>query len=236
MRFDVCAQTYDAHAEPQRTFAARVAAFANLRPGETVIEFGAGTGALTRHLCAAADQAVTATDLSAAMVSLGRVAVPQAQWMTLDAFQDSLPQAALQVSSGLLQWAPDPARILQNWKRALAPRGRMVHAFPVEPCLAEWRSIVRESPVQWRDETGWCDLFAHAALRITRKQTWVEQALFASSLDLVRSLHRSGATSHPQLGAGQLRESMRIYDAEHRCNDGVVATWAWLAIEAVPQV
>jgi SAM-dependent methyltransferase len=236
MRFDVCAHTYDAHAEPQRTFAARVAAFANLRPGETVVEFGAGTGALTRHLCAAADQPVTATDLSAAMVSLGRVAVPQAQWITLDAFQDSLPQAALQLSSGLLQWAPDPARILQNWKRALAPGGRMVHAFPVEPCLAEWRSIIRESPVDWRDEARWCDLFARAALRILRKRLWVEHASFRSSLELIRSLHRSGATSHPRLGPGRLRQAMQAYDAKYRRGDSVIATWAWLAVEAAPQV
>jgi SAM-dependent methyltransferase len=234
MRFDVCAHTYDAHAEPQRTFAARVAAFADLRPGETVIEFGAGTGALTRHLCAASTQPVTATDLYPTMVSLGQAATPQARWIQLDAFQDSLPQADLQTSSGLLQWAPDPIRVLQNWKHALAPGGRMVHAFPVEPCLAEWRAIVHESPLKWRDEIAWCDLFSRAALRITRKQTWVEQASFRSSLELVRSLHYSGATSHPRLSAGRLRLAIRTYDAIHRRDNCVIATWAWLAVEAVP--
>jgi SAM-dependent methyltransferase len=236
MRFDACADTYDAHAEPQRTFAARVAAFAKIRPEENVIEFGAGTGALTRHLCAAPGQVVTATDVSPAMVSLGQVAAPQAHWIQMDAFQGSLPQAGLQVSSGLLQWAPDPVRVLQRWQSALTPAGRMVHAFPVEPCLAEWRSIVRESPVQWRDVNGWCDIFARAALRVTRKQMWLEHAAFRSSLELVRSLHYSGATSHPRLSAGRLRQAIRTYDATHRDGNGVVATWAWLAVEAVPGV
>jgi SAM-dependent methyltransferase len=233
MRFDACAHTYDAHAEPQRTFAARVAVFAKLRPREMVVEFGAGTGALTRHLCAASGHEITATDVSPAMVSLGRAAAPQARWVQLDAFRDSLPPADLQVSSGLLQWARDPIRVIQNWTRALAPGGRMVHAFPVEPCLAEWRSIVLESPVQWRDETDWCDLFARAALRITRKQMWVEHTFFPSSLELVRSLHYSGVTSHPRLSPGRLRHAIRRYDASYRRDNGVIATWAWLAVEAV---
>ena len=137
MRFDTCADSYDAHAAPQRAFAAKVAEFIGPVPETQIIEFGAGTGALTRHLCHAAKTEVHATDASPAMVARGRVAVPAAQWSALDAFQASLSAAGLQVSSGLLQWAEDPVEVLRRWKAAIAPGGRMAHAVPCEPCLSE---------------------------------------------------------------------------------------------------
>lgn len=53
MRFDVCAHTYDEHAGPQRFFAEHVAQFINAKPTETIVELGAGTGALTQWLARA---------------------------------------------------------------------------------------------------------------------------------------------------------------------------------------
>ena len=53
MRFDVCAHTYDEHAGPQRFFAERVAQFIGAKSTENILELGAGTGALTRHLIGA---------------------------------------------------------------------------------------------------------------------------------------------------------------------------------------
>jgi malonyl-CoA O-methyltransferase len=231
MRFDACAHSYDANAAPQRAFAVRVAGFIQPSPEEDVLELGAGTGALTRALCAVPGVRIQATDASPAMVSLGRAAVPAARWSELDAFRAPLPQAALQVSSGLLQWAPDPAQILRNWKAALAPGGRMVHAVPCEPCLAEWRALVQESPLVWRDEPAWRALFAAAGLRVRRTKLWVEQVMFPSALDMVRALHQSGVTGHPRLGPGRLRQAIRDYDARHCGPGGVCATWAWLGVE-----
>ena len=83
MRFDACADAYDAHARPQRDFAARVAEFAEVRPDDDLLEFGAGTGALTRHLTAIQGVHVCATDISPAMVALGKTAVPEADWVVL---------------------------------------------------------------------------------------------------------------------------------------------------------
>jgi trans-aconitate methyltransferase len=234
MRFDACAHSYDDHAAPQRAFAARVAEFIQLAPHEEVLEFGAGTGALTRRLCEGGGAGVLATDASPAMVSLGRAAVPAAKWSTLDSFRAAVPRSSLQVSSGLLQWAEDPKQVLEHWKAALKPGGRMVHAVPCEPCLAEWRALVRESPVRWRDQAGWRKLFAQAGLQVRRQQSWVLHPVFPSALELVRSLHQSGVTGRVHLDPGRLRAAIRAYDARHRGPEGVIATWAWLAIEAVP--
>jgi SAM-dependent methyltransferase len=232
MRFDRCAPTYDAYAVPQRAFAARVAEFVQPGSETAIIELGAGTGALTRHLCIGKTATVRATDASRAMVELGRQNVPEAQWSRLDAFVEPVPPSRLQVSSGLLQWAEEPARVLRKWKAALQPSGRMVHAFPCEPCLREWRRLVPEGPVQWRDEAGWVLVFESAGLRVSRKSLWGDTILFASALDMIRAMHRSGVTGRPQLGPGRLRQAMRTYEAEHRTPGGIAATWAWLAVEA----
>jgi SAM-dependent methyltransferase len=233
MRFDVCASSYDTYAIPQRLFAARVAAFAQPRPAESVLELGAGTGALTRSLALLPHARLQATDLSPAMLALGQQAVPQVQWLSLDAFSTAPPRAELQISSGLLQWARNPIPVLRQWAAALSSSARMVHAIPCLPCLEEWRALVPESPVVWRDEKGWLELFAQVPLRIRRHELWIESLCFPTALDFVRSLHRSGVTGHARLSAGRLRSAIRTYEARHQTPQGVSSTWAWLAIEAV---
>ncbi len=232
MRFNRCAETYDAYAAPQRAFAARVGQFIQIGAETDILELGAGTGALTRSIFDAANCLVHATDASPAMVRLGRENVPQARWSQLDAFAEAVPESKLQLSSGLLQWATDPAHVLRKWKAALRPGGRMVHAFPCEPCLCEWRLLVPEGPVHWRDESAWSLIFEAAGLKLCRKQLWIDTMLFASALDMIRAMHRSGVTGRARLGAGRLRNAMRRYEAEHRVAEGIAATWAWLAIEA----
>jgi SAM-dependent methyltransferase len=230
MRFDVCAHTYDEHAGPQRFFAELVAEFIGAKPPETVVEFGAGTGALTRWL---ESEFVHATDASPAMVKWGCLAVPKAQWSVLDAFNQSPPVASLQISSGLLHWAEDPVATLFRWKQSLAPGGRMVHAIPCEPCLTEWRALVPESPVPWRGEAEWLSLFKQAGLRVARSQCWIHQAICASALEMVHGFHRTGVTGRVRVGPGRLRQALREYDRRHLTGTGVKATWVWLAIEAV---
>lgn len=233
MRFDACAREYDTYAAPQRSFARRVAEFARVRQEERILELGAGTGALTRSLLAIPGVSVLATDASPRMVEIGRAAVPKARWEVLDAFNGILPLSTVQISSGLLQWAADPCDVLSRWNAALEQGGRMIHAFPCDPCLKEWRGIVSEAPVQWRDEHAWRELFSRAGLLVTRHSLWVEQHTFHSAHAMLRGMHRSGVTGSARLNSGRLRQSMRAYDQYHRTPQGVVATWAWLALEAV---
>lgn len=233
MRFDACAKTYDAHARPQQFFASRVAEFARVRPGEAIVELGAGTGALTKPLCQSPSVTVLATDVSPAMVEIGRERAPGAAWALLDAFQDVIPAADLQISSGLLQWAAEPLQIIEKWRRSLRPSGRMVHAFPCEPCLQEWRQIIPESPLRWRTPGEWNEIFSAASTMVVRQELWIERCKFESAFDMLRSLHRSGVTGHAKVSSGRLRRGIRDYEQIHRTSDGVSATWAWMAIEAV---
>ena len=246
MRFDVCAHTYDEHAGPQRFFAERVAEFISSRPKEKILELGAGTGALTRYLTGMSSSnpagrgavdsdigaAVLATDISPLMVERGRRAVPQALWSVVDAFNQKVPVATLQVSSGLLHWAEDPVATLIRWKQSLAPGGRMVHAIPCEPCLTEWRTLVPESPVPWRRRMEWLEVFKQAGLKVARSESWTHQAICSSALEIARSFHRTGVTGRVSIGPKRLRQALRDYDAQYGEAGGVRATWAWLAVEA----
>ena len=232
MRFDACARTYDDHASPQHAFAALVAGFIRADPGASILELGAGTGALTHHLVRTMCAKVQATDGSRAMVERGSQKVPEAKWAVLEAFAARLPASDLQASSGLLQWAVDPVSVLRLWGTALTPAGRMVHAFPCLPCLEEWRSLVPEGPVHWRDEAAWRQVFASAGLSVKRAQVWTLRPRFPSALNLVRAMHLSGVTGQVRLGPGRLRQAIRSYDQRFRQAQGVYATWVWMAVEA----
>ena len=123
MRFDERAESYDAHAAPQRRFAEALAAFAPFRRGVRVAELGAGTGFLT-----------------AALLAQG------------------------------------------------------------------------------------VDVRAHGVLE--------SEETYPSALDFFRHLHRSGVTGDPRLSPSELRSLLRDYDRLHARPGGVVATWAWLLIDA----
>lgn len=177
-----------------------------------------------------------ATDASPAMVEHGRMAVPQAQWSVLEAFNQPLPVADLQVSSGLLHWADDPSALLARWKTFLVPDGRMVDAMPCEPCLKEWRALVPESPVPWRSEAEWLEIFERAGLRVMRLERWTHNAVCGSALEMVRGFHRTGVTGRLRVGPARLRQALREYGRRHQVPGGVQATWVWLAVAAVPAV
>lgn len=233
MRFETFAHSYDQHARPQQFFAARVAEFARIESGCQIVELGAGTGELTERLSGIPGCQVSASDISPTMVRIGRERAPEATWSLLDAFKETPPSGLIQISSGLLQWAQNPVPVIRQWRAALGAGGRMIHAFPCEPCLREWRRIIPESPLEWRDERKWLALFQEAGMRALRKQVWVERCEFGSAFEMLRGLHRSGVTGAAQVPSGRLRRGIREYQERHGTGGGVVATWAWMAVEAV---
>jgi SAM-dependent methyltransferase len=95
-------------------------------PG-SVLELAAGTGVLTRELLAVAG-AVTATDLNAAMVDLGRRGVPGADWQQADAAHLPFGDARFDVVAcqfGVM-FFPDKPAAFAEVRRVLAPEGRLV--------------------------------------------------------------------------------------------------------------
>jgi SAM-dependent methyltransferase len=109
--------------------------------GGLVLELGCGAGALTRHLIAAGHR-VLATDASAAMVGLARVALSgevDVRQLTLPG--DPLPAADAIVSVGhVISYLPDAAamdRALVAMARALRPGG----VLAIDVCDLEFGRI-----------------------------------------------------------------------------------------------
>jgi SAM-dependent methyltransferase len=105
-----------------RELAARAA---RLAPGR-VLEIAAGTGIVTREVCAALPQArVLATDLNAAMAARGAAGVPEADWAVADALALPVADACadLVVCSFGAMFFPDRPAGFAETARVLASGG-----------------------------------------------------------------------------------------------------------------
>lgn len=202
-------------------------------PGALAWELGAGTGLFTRQLLRRG-LAVRASDLAPAMVAQGRRRCPSAQWEVRDGWR--LPRGVCDrlYSASFLQWAESPRDVLANWAAALCPGGRMLHGLYTGGTLAELRALLPvASPVKWLTAAEWLGQVSGAGLRVRRHESSRRVVRYASARALLRSLHDTGVTGTPALGAGGLRELMRHYEARFRHpGGGVVATWELLRFEA----
>ncbi len=231
MRFDAKASSYEAHATPQRRFAEALAAFAPFEAGERVTELGAGTGFLTRALLAQG-AVVDASDNSAAMVEIGRQSAPSATWTVHNGFEDIFPCHNL-ASNGMLQWAPDPGKVLRQWHDAIHHGGRLMLGVPCDPGFWELRGLAGDGPIHWRDEAMWLALLRRAGFKVRAHAVLEHRETYPSAVDFLRTLHESGVTGEPRFNAGTLRALLKDYTRLYGKPDGTVpATWAWLLVDA----
>ncbi len=144
--FGAAAATYDSAAEAQvrsaDLLAARVLA-AGLPPAPRVLEFGCGTGLLTRRLLPALGGAWTVTDLAPAMVAACRAALPDAdaEFRTMDGERPDLPANSLDlvVSNLAAQWFTDLPAAIERLAACLKQGGRLILTTLGAGSFAEWR-------------------------------------------------------------------------------------------------
>ncbi|MCZ7567068.1 MAG: class I SAM-dependent methyltransferase [Ardenticatenaceae bacterium] len=128
----------------------------NLPPGLDWVDVGCGTGALTAAILElAAPNSVRAFDLSPSYVDAARerVADPRSQFAQGDATALPQPDAAFHVAvSGLmLNFVPDPERVLQEMQRVVTPDGTIAvylwdYAEGMECIRAFWDTAVSLDP------------------------------------------------------------------------------------------
>ena len=203
---------------------------------QTALEFGAGDGLFSRF---AVDRYANfvATDISPRMVEQGRGRLPHVTWQVADAWDYAGPAVDRLFSASLLQWCPDPQRVLNQWRSVTQPGGRMLHGFYVAPTLAEWYSIAGDkSPLEWRNANRWRQLFHEAGWTIVRSESRTYVQEFPSGLELLRFLRHTGATCGSSPTIAELRRHITTYERKFPARDtagGVTSTWTMFRIEAL---
>ena len=126
--FERAAAAYDVTAFPFFTpFGAALVEFAQIDPSDRVLDVGCGTGAALAPASRTAASA-TAVELSPAMAERAQAAAPGAKVIVGDAAELPFDDASfdLVLSSFVVFFMPDPTAALREWRRVLAPGGRIV--------------------------------------------------------------------------------------------------------------
>lgn len=130
------------------TLATRIAAL-DLPASPRVLEFGCGTGFLTRALREAGVSGTwLVTDLAPAMIERARIALgplPDVEYAALDAERGPFPAGPFDLicSSLALQWFDDAPAALFRLSKLLAPGGHLIVTTLAPGSFAEWHAAHR---------------------------------------------------------------------------------------------
>ncbi len=229
------AHTYEAHAHIQAKAAISLAEWISpSKRNGTTIEFGAGTGLLTRQLLPW-DGPYLATDLSPAMIATGRASTPQAHWRVMDARTPSIPfDTRWLLSSSMLQWMDDPLATLKTWK-ASAPAARLALSVFTRCTLQELETVLPDCfPLTWHDSDTWRSWIRQSGWRIIKSQTTQTTEFHPCAISLLHTLRAFGATGAPRVSPARLRAALQSYDRIFSTPQGTPATWQTLKILAAP--
>jgi malonyl-CoA O-methyltransferase len=147
--FGARAASYDDHADLQRAVAERLARLLPRLAAPRVLEFGCGTGLLSRHLLARyRDGTFLFTDLAPSMVEQCRrnLTGSHKQRVRFDIMDAARPTADgpfdLIAMSMTLHWLAGPAAALTTLCQLLAPGGVLIYATIGCKSFPEWRDAL----------------------------------------------------------------------------------------------
>jgi trans-aconitate 2-methyltransferase len=144
------AETYHAVSAPQQAWAEEVLARAAIRPDETVLDAGCGSGAVTLRLVERARR-VVAVDADAQMVAKAReVLPPEVEVRRQDLLELTVDEPVDVVfSNAVFHWVTDHERLFARVHAALRPGGRLVAQCGGHGNIARVLGLVGERPGTW---------------------------------------------------------------------------------------
>lgn len=147
--FSEAVQYYNEHAELQKNIAERLAKSLNpwrySIPEGPIMEIGAGTGFLSKHLSEMfKDRELIISDLSDEMVQFCRnnfSDTGSVKCRTLDAENEVWPDSTYSLITGnyVAQWFKHPAQTLSKIATSLKPGGLLLVSFPASESFSNWR-------------------------------------------------------------------------------------------------
>ena len=148
-RFSESAQKYDQFARIQKETAERLAKALSpwqfSIPEGSVLEVGAGTGLLTRHLAKMySSRKLLVTDVSDTMLELNKKKLAEygnIQFSNLDVETAEWEEEkySLITSNFLLHWLKNPAETVAKMLPSLKPGGLLLMSFPGDDTFPQWR-------------------------------------------------------------------------------------------------
>lgn len=232
--FGAAADRYDQAATVQRLAAGRLAdriAALPLPPRARILEIGCGTGFLTRALAARLPDADwIVSDISPAMVQLGRAVIPGVQAAVADGERPPFADGSFDLvcSSLAFQWFDDVESALGRLAALLRPGGHLAFCTLLDGAFAEWREAhaalgLEADPGRATPAARLAGLrIGAAALRLER-ETLVEA--HADARAFLKSLRAIGAHSpapgRRPLSPAKLKAVMARFEAQ-----GAVCTYA----------
>lgn len=228
------ADSYDKHAHVQSDAAAWLTEWLPETSNMArCLEMGAGTGLLTQHL-AGRFAHLESSDISSEMLEICQQRVPGAICRIRDAWQAPTSRERWDVlaSSSLLQWAPCPLSVMQQWAQLVRPNGRLILGFFAAPSLPEMMEVIEgDGPVAWRSPKQWQEVFRKAGYTQVRMEAESRSYSYPSALDFWKSLHGTGATVSRRIKPSAMLRFLRNYEASFKNDAGVYATWTFCRVE-----
>ena len=229
------ASSYEAHAFVQSHAAEWLAQWMPTETGDTrCLEFGAGTGLLTRHLVDQFEH-LECSDIEPAMVEICGQKYPTATHCVRDAWAAhtaDVGQWDLIAASSVLQWAKEPECVMANWRQLLKPDGRIIAGFFIQPSLPEMFEVTGgKGPLVWRDAQSWEGVFKAAGLEVVRMESDTRRYHYPSALDFWKSIHSTGTAVSRKISPSQMMRFFRDYELQFTDAKGVYATWTFCRVE-----
>lgn len=261
--FHHSAAIYDEAAVLQREVGDRLVqhlAFTRLEP-KRILDVGCGTGYCTGLLQKRYRHAqIHAVDLAGGMVAEARRR-HRGGWLRRSRYRFAMADAQalpfadasfdLVCSNLVMQWVTDPARMVREMRRVLAPGGLMLFSTFGRRTLAELRQSLAQISheraglvLPFPDVTSLGDLLTalpgELAVEMPVTDTDLFTLTYPDTMALVRELKQWGASSSAiahrpggLYGRGMLRELEQNYSAAHRMPDGRIrATFEALYAQA----
>jgi malonyl-CoA O-methyltransferase len=228
------ASSYEQHAFVQTHAAEWLAQWMPTDTEDTrCLEFGAGTGLLTRHLVDQFEH-LECSDIEPEMVEICKANHPAATHSVRDAWaaHPDTEQWDLIAASSVLQWAKEPHLAMKNWRQLLKRDGRIIAGFFIQPSLPEMFEVTGgESPLIWRDAEAWQAVFESADLEVVRMGSDTRRYHYPSALDFWKSIHSTGTAVSRKISPSQMMRFFRDYELQFRDAKGVYATWTFCRVE-----
>ncbi len=256
LRFGRAAAGYEDAAHIQARMADKLSALGGLGDSGApfrILEFGCGTGLLTRRLRQRFPAAaLLATDASAAMLTQARqnasvLPSPLLAFVLQDASGARPPTPEVQrqapvdlaASNALVQWLPDLSRHL-DWVAGLcAPHGHYLVSGFSRDNFNELNSCLSRPPFSYREFPGHDPeevrrAATEAGWQVASFEAWEEIEIVASPLAALRRIQRLGSTRDPHTGGRLTRRNLKSLLADYAdrfsAPGGVSLTWRpWVA-------